>query len=209
TGPLIGRPKTATFRLLDLVGIDVAAFVGHNLHELIPHDSYREILRAPKLDAVLGGVIERKWLGNKTGQGFYKKGKDAEGKRVFMTLNLDTFEHEIPEKVRFESIGAVRKTEDLGQRVKTLIDDQWQEDRGAQYVWALLSYELAYAAAVAPEIAHNLKSIDDAIRWGFAYEVGPFQLWDKLGVADTVAKMEDSGHTVAPWVKEMLEAGCQ
>ncbi len=208
TGPLLGRPKTATFRLLDLVGIDVAAFVGQNLHDLIPHDPYRDILRAPKLEKALGGIMEKKWLGNKSGQGFYKKGKDAEGKRVFMTLDPETFEYEISAKASFESVGAVRKTEDLGQRVKALLADKWQDDRAAQYVWALLSHELAYAATVAPEIAHNLKSVDDAIRWGFAYEAGPFQLWDMLGVAEIVAKMEAAGQTVAPWVKEMLEVGC-
>jgi 3-hydroxyacyl-CoA dehydrogenase len=207
TGPLLGRPKTATFRLLDLVGIDVAAFVAQNLHELIPHDPHRDILRASKLEEVMGGVIERNWLGNKTGQGFYKKGQDAEGKRVFMTLNLDTFEYETPVKVRFESVGAVRKIEDLGERLKALLAEQWQEDRAARYIWAVISYELAYAASCAPEIAHDLKSVDDAIRWGFAFEAGPFQLWDKLGVADTVTKMEAAGHTVAPWVKEMLAAG--
>ena len=208
TGPLLGRPKTATFRLLDLVGIDVAAFVGRNLYDLIPHDSYREILHAPKLDALFEKLLAQKWLGNKSGQGFYKQGKDANGNRVFMELNLDTFEYDMPQKVRFESVGEVRKIEDLGARLKALFADKWQDDRAAQYVRALVSYELAYAAAVGPEIAHNLKSIDDAIRWGFAFEAGPFQLWDMLGVAETAAKMEASGHAVAGWIKDMLAAGC-
>jgi len=209
TGPLIGRPKTATFRLLDLVGIDVAAYVAHNLHDLIPHDPYREILRAAKLEKVLGGVIERGWLGNKAGQGFYKQSKDAEGNRVFLTLNPDTFEYEMPQKVRFASVGAVRKIEDLGKRLTALLDPQWQEDRGAQYVRALLSYELAYASACAQEIAHDLKSIDDAVRWGFAFEAGPFQIWDLLGVAKTAEMIEAEGQTVAEWVKTMLAAGCE
>jgi 3-hydroxyacyl-CoA dehydrogenase len=208
TGPLIGRPKTATFRLLDLVGIDVAAFVAHNLYDLILHDSYREILHAPKLDALFDKLLAQNWLGAKSGQGFYKQGKDAAGQRVFMELNLNTFEYELPQKARFESVGEVRKIEDLGARLKALFADKWQHDRAAQYVWALVGYELAYAAAVAPEIAHSLKSIDDAIRWGFAFEVGPFQLWDMLGVAETAATMEASGHAVAGWVKEMLAAGC-
>lgn len=209
TGPLLGRPKTATFRLLDLVGIDVAAHVAHNLYELIPHDAYREVLHSPKLDNVLDNLIERGWLGNKSGQGFYKKSKDAEGNRVFLTLNLDSFEYDMPQKVRFEAVGQVRKIEELGQRLTALFDPQWQNDRAAQYVWALISYELAYAASCAQEIAHDLVSIDNAIRWGFAFEAGPFQLWDRLGVAATAEKMEASGHTVAPWVKEMLAAGCE
>ncbi|MEM7345164.1 MAG: 3-hydroxyacyl-CoA dehydrogenase NAD-binding domain-containing protein [Chloroflexota bacterium] len=208
TGPLVGRPKTGTFRLQDLVGIDVAAFVAQNLHDLIPHDPHRDILRSPVIENVLGKVVENGWLGNKSGQGFYKKGKDEKGKRVFMELNLETFEYEIPEKVRFESVGAVRKIEDLGQRLTALFDDKWKEDRAAQYVWSLVNYELAYASYVAQEIAHDIKSIDDAMRWGFGFEAGPFELWDKLGVATMVEKMEDSDRVVADWVKDMLAAGC-
>ncbi|HEX9925188.1 MAG TPA: 3-hydroxyacyl-CoA dehydrogenase/enoyl-CoA hydratase family protein [Anaerolineae bacterium] len=207
TGPLLGRPKTATFRLLDLVGIDVAAFVAQNLHELIPHDSYRDVLRAPGVETVLGELLKRGWLGNKSGQGFYKQGRDAEGKRVFTILNPNTFEYDLPQKPRFEAVGAVRKIDDLGERLRALLDERWRDDRAAQYVWAVLSFELAYAAACAQEIAHDLKSIDEAVRWGFAFEAGPFQLWDKLDVAATAARMEALGREIAPWVKEMLAAG--
>ena len=208
TGPLLGRPKTGTFRLQDLVGIDVARHVAHNLYDLIPHDPYREVLHSPKLDALVDKLLQNGRLGNKSGQGFYKQGKDAQGKRVFMTLNPATLDYEIPEKRRFEAVEAVGNIEELGERVRALLDEPWQNERGAQFVWAVLSYELAYAASVAPEIAHDLKSIDEAIRWGFAFEAGPFQLWDKLGVAETVARMEAAGHEIAPWVKEMLAAGC-
>ncbi len=208
TGPLLGRPKTGTFRLQDLVGIDIAAHVAHNLYDLIPHDSYREILHSPKLDELLAELMKRKWLGNKTGQGYYTKGKDAAGNRIFLTLNPDTLAYDEPQKSRFESVGTVRDIEDLGQRTRALLDDKWRDDRAARYVWAVLSYELAYVSSCAREIAHDLKSIDDAIRWGFNFEAGPFQLWDKLGVAATVAKIEASGHSVAAWVKDMLAAGC-
>jgi 3-hydroxyacyl-CoA dehydrogenase len=208
TGPLLGRPKTATFRLLDLVGIDVAAFVAQNLHELIPHDSYRDVLRTPNVEKLLGELLKRGWLGNKSGQGFYKQGRDAEGKRGFMSLNPNTFEYDLPRTPRFESVGAVRKIDDLAERLRALLDERWRDDRAARYVWALLSFELAYAAACAQEIAHDLKSIDEAVRWGFAFEAGPFQLWDKLGVAAAAARLEASGREVAPWVKAMLAAGC-
>ncbi len=208
TGPLLGRPKTGTFRLLDLVGIDVAAFIAQNLYDLIPHDSYREILRAPELAKLLGQMVERGRLGNKSRQGFYKKDKDEQGKRVFKTLNTTTLDYEMPQKVRFESVGAVRKIDDTGRRLTALFDERRRDDRAAQFVWSLVSYELAYAAACALEIAHDLKSIDDDVRWGFNFELGPFQLWDKLGVADTVTRMEEAGHSVAAWVKEMLAAGC-
>jgi 3-hydroxyacyl-CoA dehydrogenase len=209
TGPLLGRPKTATFRLHDLVGIDIAMHVARNLYELIPDDPYREVLRAPAIEKVIDEVVKRGWLGNKKGQGFYKQGRDAEGNRVFMILNPETFQYEMPQKPRFEAVGAVRKIEDLGQRLTALFDERWHEDRAARFIESVVSYELAYTAYCAPEIAHDLKSIDDAMRWGFGFQLGPFQLWDRLGVAGTIAKMEKAGLTVAAWVKQMLEVGCE
>jgi 3-hydroxyacyl-CoA dehydrogenase len=208
TGPLLGRPRTATFRLQDLVGIDIAAHVARNLYELVPHDPYREVLRSPRMEQVVDALMQRGWLGNKSKQGFYKQGQDAQGRRAFLLLNPATFEYEAPQNPRFESVEAVSKIPDLGQRLTALFDERWQEDRAVRLAWAVISFDLAYAAACAQEIAHNLKSIDEAVRWGFAYEAGPFELWDKLGVAQTVARMEASDLTVAPWVKEMLAAGC-
>jgi 3-hydroxyacyl-CoA dehydrogenase len=207
TGPLMGRPKTATFRLQDLAGIDVGAFVGQNLYELIPADEYRPVLRSPHAAKVVGALVERGWFGNKSSQGFYKQDVDAAGKRVFKVLDPETFEYEMPRKPRFDSVGEVRKIEELGQRLSALFDDKWAGDRAARLVWAVVGNLLAYAAARAEEIAHDLRSIDDALRWGLAYEAGPFELWDKLGVAETVSKMEASGLKVAGWVKEMLAAG--
>lgn len=208
TGPLLGRPKTATFRLQDLVGIDIAVHVAHNLYDLIPHDPHREVLRSPHIERVAAELMARGWLGNKSKQGFYKQGKDAEGQRVFLVLNPATFEYEVAHPPRFEAVEAVGKIADLGQRLTALFDPHWQADRGAQLAWAVVSFDLAYAAACAQEIAYDLKSLDDAMRWGFAYEAGPFELWDRLGVAATAAKMEASGLAVAPWVKAMLAAGC-
>lgn len=208
TGPLLGRPKTATFRLLDLIGLDIMAHIAQNLYELIPHDPYREALRSPQVKSVLDELLKRGWLGNKSKQGFYKQAQDAQGQRVFLVLNPATFEYEMPQNPRFEAVETVRVVEDLGQRLTALLDPRWQGDRAAQFIWAVVSYDLAYAAACAQEIAHTLKSIDDAMCWGFNYEAGPFELWDKLGVAATVAQMEASGLTVAPWVKVMLAAGC-
>ncbi|RME43232.1 MAG: 3-hydroxyacyl-CoA dehydrogenase/enoyl-CoA hydratase family protein [Caldilineae bacterium] len=207
TGPLIGRPKTATFRLQDLVGIDVAAFVGQNLYDLIPNDPYREVLRTSAANPVIEELMKRGWLGNKSGQGFYKKSKDAEGKRVFLVLNPETFEYEMPKKPKFDSVGAVRKIEDLGERLRALFSDKWKDDRAAQLAWAVISHQLVYAAAKVPEIADDILSIDNAMRWGFSYQAGPFEMWDMLGVAETATKMEASGLTVPPWVKDMLAAG--
>jgi len=207
TGPLIGRPKTATFRLQDLIGIDVAAFVADNLYDLIPDDPYREVLRSPEGNQPIKGLIERGWLGRKTDQGFYKRGRDDEGETVYLVLNPDTFDYEPPQKPRFESVGKVRKIEAIGQRLKALFSDEWKEDRAAKLARAVVGHQMAYAAATVPEITDDLINIDNAIRWGFSYEAGPFELWDKLGVRETIEMMEADGLTVAQWVKDMLAAG--
>ena len=203
TGPLIGRPKTATFRLTDLVGLDVMYHVNNNLYPAIPHDKYREVLKGEKAVAVVNEMMERKWLGNKTKQGYYKQERVG-GKRVFKTLNPETFEYEEAPKPRFESVGKTRKIEDLGERMQALLAE---DDRAAEYVRATTYFNLAYAAVVAPEIAHSLKDVDDANRWGFAHEAGPFELWDMLGVRESAEKMEAAGYEVADWVKQMLADG--
>ncbi|MFQ5401343.1 MAG: 3-hydroxyacyl-CoA dehydrogenase NAD-binding domain-containing protein [Anaerolineae bacterium] len=203
TGPLIGHPKTATFRLMDLVGLDIMSHVNNNLYEAVSHDPYREVLRGEKSTAVMGQMMKNGWLGNKSGQGFYKK-QYVDGKREFWTLNPQTMEYEAPQKVRFESVGAVRKIEDLGERLRALLQ---YDDRAATYVRGTLYYMLAYAGHVTPEIAYSLADVDAAMRWGFAHEAGPFEIWDMLGVAETAEKMEAAGLEVADWVKEMLAAG--
>ncbi len=203
TGPLIGRPTTATFRLMDLVGLDVMTHVNRNLYEGILDDPYRDILAGGKSEAVITKMLENGWLGNKSGQGFYKK-VTVDGKRQFLQLNPDTFEYEPAQKVRFDSVGASRSIEDLDKRLKKLLSF---DDRAANYVRDTLYYSLAYAAHVTPEIAYKLSDVDNAVRWGFAYKAGPFEIWDMLGVAETAEKMEESGLEIAPWVKEMLAAG--
>ncbi|MEM1202886.1 MAG: 3-hydroxyacyl-CoA dehydrogenase/enoyl-CoA hydratase family protein [Acidobacteriota bacterium] len=208
TGPLVGRPKTGTFRLQDLVGIDIAAGVAQNLHGLIPDDPHRDVLQGEHVAKVIGGLMERGRLGNKTGSGFYKKARDEKGKTVFLVLDPETFEYGPPEKVRFESVGALRKVGDLGERLRGFFDPQLDDDRAAGFIRAAVGHLLFYAATTASEIAYDLPSIDDAVRWGFAYEAGPFQLWDALGVAETADRLEALGFSVAPWVREMLDAGC-
>lgn len=203
TGPLVGRPKTATFRLTDLVGLDVMVHVNKNLYPLIPHDPYREVLKGEKSAAVYETMLQKGWLGNKSGQGFYRK-TTVDGERQFWALNTETMEYEAPKKIRFESVGAVRNIEQLGPRLKALLA---QDDRAAKYVRDTLYFNLAYAAYVTPEIAYSIVDVDNANRWGFAYEAGPFEVWDALGVAETVEQIEAAGHQVADWVKEMLAAG--
>lgn len=203
TGPLIGRPKTATYRLFDLVGLDVMAHVNENLYEAVEHDPYREILHGEHAPPLIEKMLDNGWLGNKAGQGFYKK-TFVDGERQFWTLDPQSMEYTPQEKVRFESVGEVRKIDDLGERLQALLA---HDDRAARYVRNLLYFSLDYAAYVTPQIAYSLKDVDDAMRWGFSHEVGPFELWDLLGVSQTVEAMADEGFEVAGWVHEMLEAG--
>jgi len=203
TGPIIGRPKSATFRLYDLVGIDIAAHVDGNLYPAIPHDPYREELKHQKRSALIEAMLERKWLGNKTRQGFYKRMQTEEG-RQFWALDLETMEYQPPTKPRFESVGKHKDVEDVGERIKRLCAET---DRAGQLIWATTAFGINYAASVVPEIADDILSIDNANKWGFNHELGPFEIWDALGVAESVERMEAEGMTVAPWVKEMLAAG--
>jgi 3-hydroxyacyl-CoA dehydrogenase len=204
TGPIIGHPKTATFRLMDLVGMDVWEHVGRNLAPAIPDDEHAlRYMKSEQVNNLIHTMVERGWLGTKTKVGFYKAVRQ-DGKKEFWPLNLETMEHEPPTKVRFESIGKAKDVEDLGERLKILIDS---EDRAAQLIEALTYQTLAYASERIPEIADTPKPIDDAMRWGFNHEAGPFETWDMLGVADTVAPMEDAGFQPAPWVEEMLGEG--
>ncbi len=207
TGPVIGRPKTGTFRLLDLVGLDVAQHVGRNLADLIPHDVYaQEVLRAEKPAKVSSTLVERGWLGNKTKIGYYKQVINN-GKKEFWTLNLDTLEHEPPtEKPRFESIGNVKDIEDVGKRINALIQE---EDKAAEFVRAIMFQSFSYSSQCIPEITELPSSIDDALRWGFMHEAGPFEIWDELGVAETVEQMRNEGFEPADWVDEMLASGLE
>jgi 3-hydroxyacyl-CoA dehydrogenase len=203
-GPAIGNPKTAFFRLIDLVGIDVWEHVGTNLAPAIPHDEHAlRYLHSDKANGLIHTLVQRGWLGNKSKVGFYKE-VSVEGKKEFWALNLQTLEHEAPVKVRFESLGKVKDEADLGKRLQTLVAS---EDRAGQLVKALTYQSFAYASERIPEIADTPKPIDDAMRWGFGREAGPFEAWDMLGVAETAEAMRKAGFPPAPWVEKMLAAG--
>ncbi|MBI3159295.1 MAG: 3-hydroxyacyl-CoA dehydrogenase/enoyl-CoA hydratase family protein [Chloroflexi bacterium] len=205
TGPVMGRPKTATFRLLDLVGVDIADHVRGNLAALIPQDALaQEVLNAERVSKLQATLIERGWLGNKTGVGFYKTVKEEDGKE-FWPLNLETLEHEPPgEKTRFDSIGKIKDIEDAAARIKALMGE---DDRAAELARAMVYFGFAYASHCVPEVADNLGAIDDAVRWGFMHALGPFELWDALGVAETCTAMREAGYPPADWVDEMRASG--
>lgn len=205
TGQIVGRPKSGTFRLSDIVGNDVSVHVSQNLYPAIPNDESREILHHEGTARVYQFLLDNKFLGDKTGQGFFKK-VDKDGQREFWPLDLKTLEYVPPTKVRFDSVGKVRKIEDTGARIKALINET---DRAAQYVWHVHAFYLAYASRRVGEIADDLVSIDNANKWGFAHELGPFEVWDAIGVRETTARMEADGYQVATWVHEMLAQGCE
>jgi 3-hydroxyacyl-CoA dehydrogenase len=208
TGPLIGNPKTATFRLLDLVGLDVAAAVGGNLYDLIPTDESRELLSANKPKIVRDEMVKRGWIGNKAGQGFYKAVKGAGGKTEYWVLDTQTMEYKPPQKVKFDSVERAKDIEPLGARLKTLLSGEGQTDRAGKFLWATQSWAMAYASRRVPEIVDEFYQIDNAMKWGYQRQMGPFEMWDTLGVAETVRRMAADGTQAAPWVKEMLAAGC-
>ncbi len=203
TGPVVGHPKSGTFRLGDIVGNDVASHVSQNLYPAIPDDESREILNHEGSRRIYEFLLKNNFLGDKTGQGFYKK-VEKDGQKEFWPLDLQTLEYAPPQKVRFESVGKVRKIEDAGERIKALINET---DRAAQYVWHLHAYYLSYASRRLGEITDDIVSIDNANKWGFAHEMGPFEIWDAIGVRETVQRMEADGYQVAPWVHEMLDKG--
>ena len=205
TGPLMGHPKTATFRLIDLVGVDVWEHVGKNLAPAIPHDKLaQKYLAAEKPARLIHTMVEKGWLGNKTKVGFYKE-IQSEGKKEFWPLDLAKVEHIPPTKPKFDSVGKAKDIESLGERLKVILGES---DRGAQLIQALTYQGFQYASLLLPEIADSPKPIDDAARWGFMHEAGPFETWDLLGVADVQTKMKSLGYPPARWVEQMLKSGC-
>ena len=207
TGPLMGRPKSATFRLIDLVGVDVWDHVGRNLAPLIPHDKLgQKYLAAEKPNQLIATMVERKWLGSKTKVGFYKEVRGEGGKKEFYSLDLNTLEHVPPTKPRFDSVKAAKDVPELGERLKVFLD---ADDKAAQLVQALTYQSFQYASTLLPEIADSVKPIDDATRWGFGHDAGPFEVWDMLGVAGTVKRMKAAGYAPAKWVEAMLKSGAE
>jgi 3-hydroxyacyl-CoA dehydrogenase len=205
TGPAMGRPKTATFRLIDLVGLDVWEHVGNNLAPAIPDDQQAlKYLNSERVNHVVHTMVEKGWLGNKVKQGFYKEVRSGDGNREFWSLNLKTLDYEAPVKVRFDSIGKVKDAEDLGEKLRILLA---AEDRAGQLVRALTYQGLSYASERIPEIADTPKPLDDAMRWGFGHDAGPFEVWDMLGVKETAAAMNVAGFPAAKWVETMVSAG--
>jgi len=203
TGPLAGRPRTASFRLADQVGLDIMVGVADNLYRLAPDDESREELHAPE---PVRRMLAAGRLGIKTGGGFYQRGK-RDGETVFDVLDPETMEYRPARDPDLPVVAAAREHRDLGARLRFLLDKAEEGDRGGVYVRDTLLPALAYASRRVPEIADSLVEVDHAMEWGFGHQAGPFRTWDLLGVRATAEQMARMGLQVAPWVGELLDAG--
>ena len=195
-GKPLGRPKSAVFRTADVVGLDTLAHVANNCFEALTKDERREVFALPD---VLRQMVERKWLGSKTKQGFYKK----EGKDI-LQMDLKTFDYKAAEKPRFACIGATKGIDDVDERTRRVVNG---DDRASELARQVIYETLIYAANRVGEIADTVVEIDRAMKWGFGWDRGPFETWDALGVPETIAKMEAMGLVVPDWVKERVAAG--
>lgn len=201
TGPAVGRPKTATFRTFDLVGLDVFTHVIKNLYENLPDDEERDMFVVPE---VLAQMVQRGLLGNKTKGGFYRKQKGEGGKNEFWSLDTATLDYRPSQKVKLPALDMAKNIEDLPERIKGLV---WGKDRVGAFLWKTITKTLTYAAKRIPEIADNVVEVDRAMRWGFGWELGPFEVWDAIGVEKSVARMKEEGIAVPSNVEAMLAAG--
>ena len=201
TGKAIGHAKSATFRTSDLVGLDVLAHVNKNLYPAVPNDEDRDIFLLPPM---IEKMLEKNLLGDKTGGGFFKKSKDAEGNRTILELDLNTFEYKPQAKSKFASLDTAKQIDDLPKRIKTLV---WGDDKVGEFLWKTLSRTFRYAANRVPEIANTLVEIDNAIKWGFGWEIGVFETWDAIGVAESIERMRIEGYTIPANIEKMLASG--
>ena len=203
TGPAIGRPKTGTFRLADLVGHDTSVKVIKGIRDNCPGDEQAGTFAIPPY---LDFLVENNFLGNKSGQGFYRKTaqKDEKGRSVILALNLKTLQYETQEKADLPSLKSSKQITDPARRINALFD---ADDKGGELIRRSLLGLFAYVSNRIPEISDNLYSIDDAMRAGYAWDFGPFEYWDIIGLKKGIELAEAQGESVAAWVKEMADAG--
>lgn len=203
TGPVIGHAKSATFRTMDVVGLDTIVKVANNLHTGLPQDESRDTFLVPR---IMQELYDRKWLGDKSGQGYYKKVKDERGKSQILELDLQSMDYREAPKASFRSleISKEKNMEDLKERLNFLVRF---DDRSGEFYRKTFYDLFRYCSFRIPEIADELYRIDQAVSAGFAWELGPFETWDALGFQETLAEMKALGYAPAAWVEEMAAAG--
>jgi len=204
TGPAIGWPNSATFRTVDIVGLDVLVHVIRNLYENVPDDESREVFRVP---ALMEAMIQRGWLGEKTGSGFYKRVKVGGGESEILTLDWQKMEYRPRQKAKFNSIEAGKSIEDTRDRLTMLVGperDGKKGDKASRFLWASLSEMCLYAARRIPDIAGSVADVDRAMCWGFGWDLGPFEMWDAIGAAPMAGALEREGKQMPPLVTKLL-----
>ena len=201
TGPIIGRAKSATFRTMDVVGLDTSVHVANGLYQGLPNDESRDSFKLPH---IVQELYDRKWWGDKTKQGYYKKVVHEDGRKEILELDLKTFEYVASPKTLYDSVGKAKDHESLKERIQILVN---YEDKAGEFYRATFYELFKYCSYRIPEISDELYRIDQAVAAGFAWEMGPFDTWDTLGVKETAQKMEAVGLKPASWVIDMLTAG--
>ena len=200
TGPILGRPKSATFRTCDVVGLDTLIHVANGLKDNCPNDEAKHLFEIP---GYLAKMVENGWLGSKSKQGFFKK-EVVDGKRQILELDLKTLEYKASEKVKFATLAAAKAEDNLQKRMKILVNGK---DKAGEFYRKAFYALFAYASNRIPEIADEIYRLDDAMRAGFGWQQGPFQAWDSVGLTDAVKAMEESGNKPAQWIYDMLDGG--
>jgi len=201
TGPVIGRPKSATFRTVDVVGLDTLVHVANGIYDNCPNDEAHALFKLPDF---ISTMMENKWLGSKTGQGFYKKSVNADGKKQILALDLDTMEYRPSKKAKFATLELTKTIDKPIDRFRVLVDGK---DKAGEFYRKNFGAMFAYVQHRIPEISDELYRIDDAMKAGFGWENGPFEIWDAVGIKKGIELMKAEGHQPAAWVTEMLEQG--
>lgn len=200
TGPMIGRPKSATFRTLDVVGLDTFIHVANNVYDQVEGEE-KKAFETPHF---MKSMLEKGWLGSKSGQGFFLKKKGEKGSEI-LQLNPETLEYEKRSKLKTKATEIAKQEKGPKRKLKALV--QAEGDRAGDLVWSVVKPVLIYSAELYGEIADDVPSIDEAMRWGFGWELGPFEMWDSIGLAASVERMKKEGETVPAWIEAMLENG--
>ena len=201
TGPVIGRPKSATFRTVDVVGLDTLVHVANGLYENCPNDEEHELFKLPDF---IQKMMDNKWLGSKTGQGFYKKNVNAEGKKEILSLDLNTMEYRSKQRAKFATLELTKTIDKPIDRFKVLVGGK---DKAGEFYRKNFAAMFAYVQNRIPEISDEIYRIDDAMKAGFGWENGPFEIWDAIGVEKGIELMKAEGKEPATWVIEMLTNG--
>ena len=201
SGPVIGRPKSATFRTVDVVGLDTLVHVANGIRENCPNDERLELFKLPDF---INTMMKKKWLGSKTGQGFYKKTVSAEGKKEILTLDLNTLEYRSAKRAKFATLELTKSIDHVADRFKVLIQGK---DKAGEFYRKSFSALFAYVSNRVPEITDALYKIDDAMKAGFGWQHGPFQIWDAIGVEKGIEMMQAEGLQAADWVHDMIASG--